>query len=442
MEKWVNDLRYGFRTLRKSPSFTTVVLCTLALGIGANTTIFSVVHSVLLRPLSYQEPDRLFAVWESLAEPGFEKFRVAPGNYLDWRAQNRVFAEMAMFGASGYSLMGEGEPEQLLGGRVTESYFRTLGVEPLVGRVFTKEEETPGRDKVVVLSYGLWQRRFGGDKEILGEPVTFDGNLFTVIGVMPRGIYPTWVNSAGQIQFRPDHHQYWVPMALSDGFRTTRLSHVFGVLARLKSGVTFREAQVEMETIGRRLEQAYPENAKEAVALTRLGDEVVGDVGSGLLVLLGAVGLVLVIVCANIAGLVLARSASRQKEVAVRAALGAGRGDFIRQYFAESFLLGLGGGALGLGVAYFGRELLTRITPHEIPRLGDDRIDFTVLCFAAVVSILASMMFGLAPAFQSLKPDLQDHSKRAVEERQEIRIVDTGFEVLWWLPKSRSQSCS
>jgi len=146
--------------------------------------------------------------------------------------------------------------------------------------VFTKEEETPGRDKVVVLSYGLWQRRFGGDKEILGKPVTFDGNLFTVIGVMPRGIYPTWVNSAGQIQFRPDHHQYWVPMALSNGFRTTRRSHVFGVLARLKSGVTFREAQVEMETIGRRLEQAYPENAKEAVALTRLGDEVVGDVRS------------------------------------------------------------------------------------------------------------------------------------------------------------------
>ena len=411
MEKWVNDLRYGFRTLRKSPGFTTVVLCTLALGIGANTTIFSVVHAVLLKPLSYQEPDRLFVVWESLAEPGFEKFRVAPGNYLDWRAQNRVFAEMAMFGASGYSLTGEGEPEQLLGGRVTESYFRTLGVEPLMGRVFTKEEETPGRDKIVILSYGLWQRRFGGDKEILGEPVTFDGNLFTVIGVMPRGIYPTWVNSAGQIQFRPDHHQYWVPMALSNGFRTTRRSHVFGVLARLKSGVTFREAQVEMETIGRRLEQAYPENAKEAVALTRLGDEVVGDVRSGLLVLLGAVGLVLVIVCANIAGLVLARSASRQKEVAVRAALGAGRGDFIRQFFAESLLLGLGGGALGLGVAYFGRELLTRITPHEIPRLGDDRIDFTVLCFAAVVSILASTMFGLAPAFQSLKPDLQESLK-------------------------------
>ena len=177
MEKWLSDLRYGLRTLRKSPGFTAVVLCTLGLGIGANTAIFSVVHSVLLRPLSYRQPDRLVAVWESRAKPGSEKFRVAPGNYLDWREQNRVFEDMAMFGASRYSLTGEGDPESLLGGKVTENYFRTLGVEPLLGRVFSKEEETPGRDKVVLLSYGLWQRRFGGDREILGQPVTFDGNL-------------------------------------------------------------------------------------------------------------------------------------------------------------------------------------------------------------------------------------------------------------------------
>ena len=200
-------------------------------------------------------------------------------------------------------------------------------------------------------------------------------------------------------------------MALPEGFRTTRRSHVFGVLARLRNGISFQDARSEMETIGRRLEQAYPENAKESIALTRLVDEVVGDVRSGLLVLLGAVGLVLAIVCANIAGLLLARSASRQKEVAVRAALGAGRWDFIRQFLTESLLLGLGGGALGLGVAYFGRQVLTRITPHDIPRLGDDRIDLAVLCFAAVVSILATMMFGLVPALQSLKPDLQESLK-------------------------------
>ena len=306
------------------------------------------------------------------------------------------------------SLTGEGEPEQLLGGKITEGYFRTLGVEPLLGRVFSQEEETPGRDNVVLLSYGLWQRRFGGNSEILGQPVTFDGNLFTIIGVMPQGIYPTWLNSVGQIQFRPDHHQFWVPMALPEGFRTTRRSHVFGVLARLRSGVSFQEAQLEMETIGRRLEQAFPENAKERIVVTRLVDEVVGAFRSGLLVLLGAVGLVLAIVCANIAGLMLARSASRQREVAVRAALGASRGDVVRQFFAESLLLGLGGGALGLGAAYFGHAVLTRITPHGIPRFGDDRIDFTVLCFAAVVSILASVMFGLVPAFQFLRPNLHE----------------------------------
>ena len=412
MDKWLGDLRYGLRTLRKSPGFTAVVLCTLALGIGANTAIFSVVHSVLLRSLPYRQPDRLATVWESLPEPGFEKFRVAPGNYLDWQDQNRVFEDMAMFGASRFSLTGEGEPESLLGGKVTESYFRTLGVAPLIGRVFSKEEETPGRDRVVLLSHGLWQRRFGSDREILGRPIAFDGQLFTIIGVMPQGIYPTWLNSVGRIQFRPDHHQFWVPMALPEGFRTTRSSHVFGVLARLKTGTSFQTAQSEMETIGRRLEQAYPENAKEGVAMTRLADEVVGDVRSGLLLLLGAVGFVLATVCANIAGLVLARSASRQREVAVRAALGAGRRDFIRQFFTESLLLGLGGGALGLGVAYLGRQALTRITPHQIPRLGDDKIDLTVLCFAAAVSILATVMFGLLPALQSMKPDLLDSLKK------------------------------
>lgn len=407
MQALLQDLRHAGRLLGQQPGFTLVVTLTLALGIGANTAIFSVVDAVLLRPLPYHEPDRLVALWETQREADGRRGRGTAANIRDWQAQNDVFEDVAMFSSHGSNLTGDGEPEQLLGTRVSDGYFRLLGVEPTLGRTFTPAEHVPGADRVVILYHDLWQRRFGGDPGVIGRSLRMDDTPYTIVGVMPPGIYPTWPATQGYIPFLPRYQQIWVPMALTPEQAAGRTSHVMGAVARLRDGVTIEEAQANMDTIAARLEAQYPAaNRDEGVVVGPLVDEVVGDVRTALLVLVGAVGLVLLVACANLASLMLARSVARQKEFAIRVALGAGRGRLVRQLGAESLLLAVLGGALGLSLAYVGLDLLTALTPQDIPRLATVGINGSVLMFAFAVTAVTGALFGIVPARRAGRADV------------------------------------
>ncbi|HYY99652.1 MAG TPA: ABC transporter permease, partial [Pyrinomonadaceae bacterium] len=314
MRTLIRDVRFGARMLLKSPGFALVALATLALGIGANTAIFSVVNSVLLRPLDYREPDRVVALWENVPAKG-GRWRVTPANFFDWKGQSRVFEEAAAFGASTLNLTGAGEPAELSGARVSEGYFGVLGVRPALGRAFLSEEYEPGKGQVVILGHALWRGRFGSDPNVVGRTIRLDGAAYTVVGVMPAGVYPTWPTTS-KISFDAGRQEYLVPMSFSPAWASNRNSHVLGVVARLKPGVTIERAQADMNLIARRLEEAYPAtNTGEGALVVPLADEVVGDVRPALLVLLGTVGLVLLIACANVASLLLAQLAARRKEV-------------------------------------------------------------------------------------------------------------------------------
>ncbi len=399
-------LLYSIRTLLRRPGFTAVVVVTLALGIGANTAIFSVVNAVLLQPLTYREPERLVSLWENV--PVYGQWRVTPANFFDWKKQNTVFEGLAAFGASTLTLTGQGEPEQLQGTRASVGYFQVVGVEPVLGRPFLKEEYEPGKGQVVILGHGLWQRRFGGSPDIIGRTISLNDAPYTVVGVMPDGIFPAWPTTAGAISFNPDTQQFWTPMSFSAEWAANRRAHVLGVIGRLKPGITLEQAQSEMNIIGARLEQAYAENKDEGILVNPFMQEVVGDVKPALLVLLGAVALVLLIACANIAGLILAQHAARSKEIAIRAALGAGRWQLMRQFFMEGFLLSLAGAAAGVAVAVFGVQTLTRFIPQEIPRLDQVQMDLPVLGFTSLLALLTCLAFGFLPAWQASKPDLQE----------------------------------
>ena len=406
MNTLFQDLQYGFRMLAKHKSVTAIAVLTLALGIGANTAIFSVVNAVLLNPLPYREPDRLVALWENV--PGHGRWRASPANFFDWKKQNTVFEDVAAFGQNSMTFTGVGEPEQLTGTRVSSGYFAVVGVEPLVGRAFANEEYEPGKGQVVILGHAFWQRRFGGDKSVVNRVVTLNGSSYTVVGVMPPGIYPVSPTTSGRLIFEEQKQNFWLPMSFTAQWAAARSAHVLGVVARLKPGVTIQQATNEMNAIGARLEQEHVANRGEGIIVSQFMSEVVGNVRPALLTLLGAVALVLLIACANVAGLLLAQHAGRSKEIAIRAALGAGRGRLARQFFIEGLLLSFFSTVIGLAIAALGTKVLLQFVPAGVPRLAQVNLDWQVLGFTMLISLGTCLIFGLAPAWQSSKTDLHN----------------------------------
>ncbi|MGH9852315.1 MAG: ABC transporter permease [Blastocatellia bacterium] len=401
MQTFWQDLRFGARTLLKNPGFTAIAIITLSLGIGANTAIFSVANAALLRPLPYQNPDELVMVWETAPKLGFPHNDVAPANFIDWRDQNQVFAHIAAFGAASLSLTGRGEPERIEGERVSASLFPLLGVAPALGRVFTEQEDHAEAQRVIVLSHGLWQRRFGGDPGIVGQSLTLDNRPYTVVGVMPA-----------HFRFPGREQEFWTPMAFAPEEAAGRGDHYLSVVARLKPGVSRQQAQAEMEAIAARLQQQYPRtNTDQGVALVPLREEFAGAIRKPLLILLGVVGFVLLIACANVTNLLLARATSRQKELTIRAALGASRLRLIRQLLTESILLALSGGAVGALLAIWGVDLLETLTPENLAQARGVVVDGRVLAFSAIISLLTGVVFGLAPALQVSRLNLTEALK-------------------------------
>jgi len=393
------DLRYGLRLLFKTPAFTFIAVLTLALGIGANTTIFSVANAVWLRPLPFPEADQLALVWHrnTKREGNFE---LTPASYLDLRQQSKSFEQIAALVSHDFNLTGAGEPERLRGQQVSAALFPLLKAQPIAGRVFTEADDREGAARVVILSHALWQRRFGAQPNIIGQTLTLDDQSFTVVGVMPPGF-----------DFTEKGTELWAPMAFGANAANDRGSFYLSAIARLKSGVTLTATQSELNVIAHNLTQAYPRsNTDLGFSVTSLQEQMVSGYKQALFVLLGAAAFVLLIACANVANLLLARVAGRASELAVRAALGAGRWRLIRQLLTESALLALCGGALGLLLALWGVEALKLIIPEghgAIARLDEANLDWRQLCFTLGVSCLTGVLFGLAPALQISRPDLQ-----------------------------------
>jgi predicted permease len=400
-DEMFQDLRFGVRMLLKQPGFTLVALLTLALGIGANTAVFSVANTVLLRPLPYQKPDELVMVWETAPKLGFPRNDVAPANFLDWREQNDVFAQLAAFGSTSVSLTGRGEPERIEGVRVSASLFPLLGVAPAMGRVFTAEEDRAEAQSVIVLSHGLWQRRFGGDPGIVGQTLTLNSRPYTVVGVMPASF-----------RFPGREQEFWLPMAFEPGEAAGRGDHYLSVVARLKPGVTKQQAQAEMDAIAARLQQQYPRtNTGQGVALVPLHEEFASTIRQPLLILLSVAGFVLLIACANVMNLLLARATARRKELTIRAALGASHLRLTRQLLIESLLLAGLGGAIGTLLALWGAKLLEALVPDNLAQARGIVTDWRVLGFSVAISLLTGVVFGLLPALQVSRPNLTEALK-------------------------------
>ncbi|HEV2914989.1 MAG TPA: ABC transporter permease [Pyrinomonadaceae bacterium] len=393
----LRDIKYAVRLLWKRPGFSLIAIVTLALGIGANTSIFSVVNAVLLAPLPYEEPERLVVVWENQVIANQNQMPVAPANFEDWKEQNQVFEQLAAMRGATFNLTHQGETERIAGARASTNLYSTLRVKPLLGRSFTEAEGKKGAAPVVLISHGLWQRRYGSDPTLVGQSLQIDGNAYTVVGVLPAGVnYPTPETDL-VIPFIPQ------PSEL------VRANHFLRVVGRLRQGVSLAQADAEMQTIAARLEQQYPDtNTGWRVQLVPLYEQLVGKIRPALLILLGTVGCVLLIACANVANLLLARAAGRRMELAVRAALGASRGQLIRQLLTESILLSLCGGVLGLLLTVWGVPTLTRLSAGSIPRAEGIGIDYRVLGFTLLISLLTGVVFGILPALQSSSRKLTD----------------------------------
>ncbi|MEO6725682.1 MAG: ABC transporter permease [Blastocatellia bacterium] len=406
METLWQDLRQGVRALLKQPGFTFVAVVALALGIGANTAIFSVVNAVLLQALPYRDADHLMTVWENNKRRGNDQNVINLGNYFDWKEQNRVFEDMATFFDTAANLTSGGEPEEIPGQIASSNLFSVLGVNPIHGRTFTVDDGKPGAPRVVLLGYGLWQRRFGGDPAVVGQKIILNNNETTVVGVMPADF--NWHIRKGSMTRKMA--EIWSPWQLSDANRQ-RSGRFAMAVARLKPGITPAQAQAEMNVIGSRLEQQYDFNKNWGVNAVPLRAQFTGEVRLALIVLLCAVGFVLLIACANVANLLLVRAAARQKEVAVRAALGATRGRIIRQLLTESLVLAALGGAAGLVLAWWGTDLLVSLSPPELLNLPQVKINASVLGFTMGVSLLTGVIFGLAPAFETTRLNLTESLK-------------------------------
>jgi len=409
LEDLAQDLRYGLRTLAKNPGFTAVAVLTLALGIGANTAIFSILNAVVLRPLPYKDPGRLAVLWTDNMRQNLHEERTSYPNFEDWTKQNQVFEDMAFCSSFTVNLTGGDQPERIVAARVTSNLFSMVGVSPILGHTFTPQDEAHA-NRVIVLSYGLWQRRFGSSHEVLGKRLEIDGAPAVVIGVMP----PLFQLPGSDVQF-------WEPHATFPGWNQTRFERGVPsgyVVGRLKPGVTFREAQRDMNIVGSRLARQYPELASStdffgfAVNVVPLSVQITGkQIRLALWLLFAAVVLVLLIACANVANLLLARGARRQRQLAVRAALGAGRGRLVRQLLTESVLLSFASGVLGLALATLGARTLVRLAPQDVPRLEQVGIDPAVFAFALGLSMFTGVLSGLAPAWKVSKRDLQESLK-------------------------------
>jgi predicted permease len=397
MSNFWGDIRYGIRVLAKSPGFTFFAIAVLALGIAANTAIFSIADAILVRPLPYRNAARLVMVWEDASSYGFPKDTPSPGNFADWKARNQVFEDMAAVSPiESFNVTGEGNPEELLGGNVTANLFSLLGASSAIGRDFRSEDDVPGASRVVILSHGLWVRRFGAAQQIVGKEIWLNGEKFTVIGVMPAGF-----------QFPDRESELWVPIQFTKQQLANHGSHFLEVVARLKPGVPLEQANANLATIAKELEKEHPDdNQKIGAVAVPLREELAGNMRAAIFVLLGAVCFVLLIACANVANLLLARAAGRRRELAVRLTLGASRGRITRQMLTESVLLAVLAGACGLLLASFGTQLLARLIPAGIAPLEGAGVDGRVLAFTLGLSVITGIVFGIVPALRVSQIDL------------------------------------